>query len=248
MAVSAFGAQKRKWYKVSPGVRWCRNLWGGSKVTVAEAVRWARSSTIWMLVGYAKRRSFRVVPINGSWVVCACDWGPGGGTIAAPLQQSVTQLGIAKQLLLSVGYEAVAAIVLTTCEPRKHPVLGCQRRSNPSSGKPSHPSHPFGASLVISGVGNVKENLRCRFGANAVSCLLILGRQVCRGLMGNLLFIIALESENKGVIPFFHQIVLQVRIIACGRISKLVPSEWVLRKSKSRSNEHLSFQFYCPFA
>ena len=78
--------------------------------------------------------------------------------------------------------------------------------------------------------------------------ILILGRQGCRGLMRNLLFIIAVQSENKGIIPFFHQIVLQVRIIACEGISKIVPSEWVLRKSKRRPNEHLSFQFYSPFA
>ena len=175
MAVSAFGAQKRKWYKVSSGVRWCRNLWWGSKATVAESVKWARrSSTIWMLVGFATRRSFRVVPLNGSWVPCACDWGPEGGTVGAPLQQSVTQLGIAKQLLLSVGYEAVAAIVLTDCEPRKHPVLGCQRRSNPSSGKPTHPSHPFGASLL-------EQQCRKRQGEFEMS---VRGKAFCRRQIG----------------------------------------------------------------
>ena len=174
MAVSAFGAQKRKWYKVASGVRWCRNLWGGSKVTVAEAVRWAPSSTIWMLVGFATRRSFRVVPLNGSWVPCACDWGPGDGTVGAPLQQSMAPLGIAKQLLLSVGYEAVAAIVLTACEPRKHPVLGCQRRSNPSSAKPTHPSHPFGASLL---------EQRCRKCQGEFE-MSVRGKAFCRRLIG----------------------------------------------------------------
>ena len=79
------------------------------------------------------------------------------------------------------------------------------------------------------------------------SLILILERQGCRGLMGNL-SIIVVESENKGIIPLFHQIVLQVRIIACERISKLVPSEWVLRKSNRRPTEHLSFQCYSLFA
>ena len=83
---------------------------------------------------------------------------------------------------------------------------------------------------------------------HGTTLFLILGRQGWVGLMVSLLFIIAVQSENKGIIPLFHQIVLQFRIIACGRISKLVPSEWVLRKSNRRHTEHLSFQFYSPFA
>ena len=82
---------------------------------------------------------------------------------------------------------------------------------------------------------------------NGTTLILILGRQGCRGLMGNLVFIIAVQSENKGIIPLFHQTVLQVRITACGRVSKLVPSEWVLWKSNRRHTEHPSFQFYSPF-